>query len=287
MPRRSLGIPLRSNVDAKGKGSGLASGDFTMLPCATPGTQAVVANSRLQFARHSHDQFGIGVIECGAQSSHSGRGQVEAGPGDAITVNPGEVHDGAPIGESGRSWHILYFDPDLIGAAAADIFSISPAEFELSRPVIGDIRVTSLLDRLFAAEATPSSERIVREELLLRLVAAIGGHAPPPASAAPEIARARQKIDDDPSDAISLAELAEIAGLSRFQLLRAFRQASGLTPHAYLVQRRIDLARRLIRTGAVLADAAAAAGFADQSHMTRIFIRKFGLSPGAYARAVG
>ena len=258
-----------------------------MLPCATLGTQAVVANSRLQFARHSHDQFGIGVIESGAQSSHSGRGRVEAGPGDAITVNPGEVHDGAPIGESGRSWHILYFDLELVGTAAADIFGVSPAGFELSRPVIGDVRVTSLLDRLFAAEATPSSERALREELLLRLVAAIGGHPPASVAAAPEIARARQKIDDDPTDSISLAELAEIAGLSRFQLLRAFRQASGLTPHAYLVQRRIELARRLIRTGAVLADAAAAAGFADQSHMTRIFVRKFGLSPGAYARAVG
>lgn len=74
--------------------------------------------------------------------------------------------------------------------------------------------------------------------------------------------------------------------MSRFQLLRGFAGATGLTPHAYLVQRRIHLARRLIATGIPLAEAAIASGFADQSHMTRIFTRNHGISPGAYALAM-
>ena len=65
-----------------------------------------------------------------------------------------------------------------------------------------------------------------------------------------------------------------------------FARATGMTPHAYLVQRRIDLARRMIAGGSSLAEAAIASGFADQSHMTRTFIRKYGLSPGAYADAM-
>lgn len=68
-------------------------------------------------------------------------------------------------------------------------------------------------------------------------------------------------------------------------MLRGFVRATGLTPHAYLMQRRIGLARRLIARGLPLAEAAAASGFADQSHMTRAFGRAYGLSPGAYARA--
>jgi AraC-like DNA-binding protein len=99
------------------------------------------------------------------------------------------------------------------------------------------------------------------------------------------IAIAKCLIDDDPAAAITLAVLARASGLSRFQVLRGFVRATGLTPHAYLVQRRIDLARRLIARRSTLAEASAAAGFADQSHMTRIFVRKYGITPGAYAEA--
>lgn len=74
--------------------------------------------------------------------------------------------------------------------------------------------------------------------------------------------------------------------MSRFQLLRGFAAATGLTPHAYLMQRRLHLARCLIQTGVPLAQAAAEAGFADQSHMTRLFSRCYGVTPAAYARAV-
>src|SRR5690606_41474193 len=104
--------------------------------------------------------------------------------------------------------------------------------------------------------------------------------APPAASA-----RARALIDDDPAAALSLADLAHASGLSRFQVLRAFARATGLTPHAYQLQRRIGLARRLIAGGAALSEAAAASCFADQSHMTRVVVRQYGITPGIYAGA--
>ena len=55
------------------------------------------------------------------RNPYSGRGMVEAGPGDVITVNPGEVHDGMPIGDAGRSWRMLYFDPAIISQAIDDM----------------------------------------------------------------------------------------------------------------------------------------------------------------------
>jgi AraC-like DNA-binding protein len=67
-------------------------------------------------------------------------------------------------------------------------------------------------------------------------------------------------------------------------LIRAFARDTGLTPHAYIPQRRLALARRLIRQGRELAQVAAAAGFADQSHLTRRFVRQFGVTPRGYAR---
>ena len=255
-----------------------------MAPCEMPGAQAVLANSRRTFARHAHEHFGIGVVERGGQVSHSGRGQVEAGIGDVITVNPGEVHDGTPVGGAGRAWRILYLDPPVVAYALADVWAAGHGQFELSRPVLRDGRACGLVRRLFDA-VTLSRDTMRQEELLLAALAAVGGERTPRATRAmrPEIARARSLIDDDPAAVVTLAGLAAASGLGRFQLLRGFARATGLTPHAYIVQRRVELARRLVAAGTALADAAAASGFSDQSHMTRAFASRYGLTPGAYA----
>ena len=232
-------------------------GQFIMRRSAVAGVEAVEAATRHAFPRHTHQHYGIGLIHQGAQRSASGRGMVEAGAGDIITVNPNEVHDGFPIGEAGRSWRILYFEPGLIERATLDVFQGKSAPQEFAHPVISNSRAAGLFERR---------------------------DAPPPVRAA--IRRALQRIDDAPARHATLADLAREAGLGRFQVLRGIARATGLTPHAYLMQRRVDLARRLIAQGTPLAEAAAASGFADQSHMTRLFVRKYGVSPGAYAAAL-
>jgi AraC-like DNA-binding protein len=93
-----------------------------------------------------------------------------------------------------------------------------------------------------------------------------------------------QALQDDPARPVTLAALASLSGLSRFHFLRSFARATGLTPHAFQVQARLHLARRLILAGQPLADVAAEAGFADQSHLTRLFARSYGMPPGRYAR---
>jgi hypothetical protein len=81
----------------------MPSNAFSIQSMAGRGVVAVKARSGKTFARHTHEDYGIGILLAGAQRSWSGRGTVEAGVGDLITVNPGEVHDGAPIGGS-RTW---------------------------------------------------------------------------------------------------------------------------------------------------------------------------------------
>lgn len=260
---------------------------FRMFRCGMAGVQAVVARSDHHFARHTHDQYGIGVIESGAQKSGSGRGPVEAGPGDVITVNPGEVHDGAPIGDEGRFWQMLYFDPNVIAGAAADIRQGRPGDFEFADPVLRQPPQATTMRQLFTAmTAEQAGAELRRQELLLTLLAEVIREVPEPKPVPRGIRAARERIDDDPAKTVSLADLAGPAGVSQFQLLRAFDKATGFTPHAYLIQRRIQLARKLIAGGTGLAEAALASGFADQSHMTRIFTRSFGLSPQLYAVAV-
>lgn len=268
----------------------MTKGEFKILRCGIAGVNAVESNTRHVFPRHTHEQFGIGVIVYGAQKSWSGRGMVEAAPGDTITVNPGEVHDGSPIGDTGRAWRMLYLDPPVVAAAMDDMSEGKTRSYEFRFPVINDPRVATCFQGLFSAcTSTDEPEALRRQELLLALLPsvmveqnwfAIKGSIPK------AISIARSMIDDRPASPLTLSDLARASGLSKFQLLRGFVRATGLTPHAYLVQRRIEMARHLIARRAGLAEAALASGFADQSHMTRIFVRNYGISPGAYARAM-
>jgi AraC-like DNA-binding protein len=127
------------------------------------------------------------------------------------------------------------------------------------------------------------------EEKLLACVMRISERhrvsGPQLASGSASIARAVQRVNEAPAGNPSLADLAAESGVSRFQLLRGFAREVGTTPHAYLVQRKARLARRLLASGTTPAEAAAIAGFADQSHLTRAFVRHFGITPGSYRRA--
>lgn len=275
----------------------MTRGRFRVVPCGVAGVLAVEAETAHAFPRHSHDQFGVGLIERGAQRSLSGRGVVEAGAGDLITVNPGEVHDGVPLGGEGRAWRMLYLAPSLVAGVAGDTdeggrWSMGQAR-EFVRPVLRDDVLACAFRTLYAAvtasemEAGAEAATLRGDEALAVLVARLLRERPlaePPAVPA-ALRIAREVIDDDPAVPVTLADLARASGLSRFQVVRGFSRAFGLTPHAYLVQRRVDLARGLIAGGTTLADAAAASGFADQSHMTRAFVRRFGLPPGALAAA--
>ncbi|HKX40668.1 MAG TPA: AraC family transcriptional regulator [Burkholderiaceae bacterium] len=270
-----------------------------------PGIHATRIDSARHYPRHSHATYGFGVIERGAQRSASGRGQVDAHAGDLITHNPGEVHDGKPIGDGGRLWRMLHLVPAMFAAALGDADGDQASlEIALTRPVIQDraLRhaVQSLLARidewnaagaLRAGDALACDEALARVGALLRqrhstqahssAHAATAGSDGPPAA----LERVRELLADRLLDPPSLAALAELAGIGKFQLLRRFGKAYGMPPHAWLIQQRAERVRSLVQAGVPLGTAALDAGFSDQSHMTRVFVRQFGFTPGAWQRA--
>lgn len=263
---------------------------FHRFPLA--GIDAMTASTARSYPRHTHDQYGIGVVDAGGHASFSGRGLVEAGPGSLIFVNPGEVHDGHAIQGQSRSWRMLYVDPGLLDQAQADIDDHAHAPLAFAVPVFVDERLRRLFDCAFAhALVGGQCDAMACETAILHLAAGMRANAATArkASQGPvaSILRVRNWIDDDPAAPLTLASLAREVGLSRYQLLRGFKRELGLPPHAYILQRRIALARRLIRDGHALAEAAAIAGFFDQSHLTRCFTRQFGITPSRYAAVAG
>jgi AraC-like DNA-binding protein len=121
--------------------------------------------------------------------------------------------------------------------------------------------------------------------LLAHLVQRHADDHPPPRAAASEhqaVRRVRHYLEQHYAQHITLDDLAAVARLSPFHLLRVFRGAVGLPPHAYLTYVRVRQAQRLLLADLPIADVAAQTGFADQSHLTRHFKRIVGVPPGHY-----
>jgi AraC-like DNA-binding protein len=160
-----------------------------------------------------------------------------------------------------------------------------------------DPLLASILKRFFATVESFSSHdqkgatgRLAYEEALIGACTLLMNRhgAPRLRARVPEadVNRARARLAEDPANPPTLSELAALTGLSRYQVLRRFTKTYGLPPHAWLIHHRVEQARALIRAGRPLAEAATSAGFADQSHMTRLFTRHYGYTPGAWKRAV-
>jgi AraC family transcriptional regulator len=97
--------------------------------------------------------------------------------------------------------------------------------------------------------------------------------------------RVSSRLLDDLASDSSLSELAALCGLSRSHFVRAFKQSTGMPPHRWLSMQRVERAKELLRrTKLPIAEIAVTCGFADQSHLTRVFSKAFGIGPGAWRR---
>jgi AraC-like DNA-binding protein len=257
-----------------------------------PGVEAMEATTARSYPRHTHDQFGIGLVTNGRHASWSGVGHVEAGPGDFICVNPGEVHDGHGVAGGQRSWRILYFEPGVVADIRGDLDERPAADYEFEAPVFSQPELRDYFNGAYALVATTGEGDAQLEgetrlfELFARLTPKPFGHTARRPACRPQIRRMKRLIDESPALPWSLSELSRAAGFSRYQFLRGFAHELGLTPHSYIVQRRLELAKQLMRGGRGLAEVALTAGFSDQSHLTRTFARQFGVTPHQYRLAI-
>jgi len=237
------------------------------------------------FSPHRHDTYAIGITLTGVQTFFYRGERRHCLPGQYHVLHPDEVHDGAAGTATGFGYRIAYIDPLLVQQALGG----RPLPF-VSDPVIDrdgvDGDLPSDLWRLEEPIGEIEQVEIIAAvaDLLGRL--AIGGAQKKRPLALAPLLRVRDVIAADPTSPHAVATFERLSGLDRWDLARQFRAAFGTSPSGFRTMRQLDHVRRLIRAGASLAEAALQAGFSDQSHMSRMFKRTYGLTPARWAAAL-
>jgi AraC-like DNA-binding protein len=265
---------------------GSTAGDWMRIAPSARGCERIEAFfSGHGFDTHRHDTYAMGFTIQGVQS-FSYRGASEHSLlGQVFVLHPDETHDGHAGSGAGFHYRIIYVEPRLIRDALGD-----------GRCPLPFVRDAVSNDRRLAAAIMPALddlevalEDLHRDQIVLDLadaLAAVDSSVARRALSARHLRAvnvAREFLDAAVQKAVTSVEMEAVTGISRYALARHFRACLGTSPYRYLVMRRLDRARSLIRKGAPLADAAFSCGFADQSHMTRHFKKAYGLSPGRWA----
>lgn len=248
---------------------------------------AVVESTR----RHTHDDFQIAVIHEGAGSLYCRGARHAVVPLSLVVVPPGEAHAGHSTCEAGWSYVLLTAEAALLQDACADLHEQGARRLpDFDQVAVSDPQLFASFCRLCRALRGPA-QALERDVLLAE---AFGGLLLRHGSAqrtrrAPgreprAVQRAIDYLEEHSAANVTLDHLAGVACLSKFHFTRVFKAEVGLTPHAYQTQIRVRHAARLIRSGASIASAAYAAGFAAQSHLNLHFKRCLGITPGRYAR---
>jgi AraC-like DNA-binding protein len=258
----------------------------THTGCVAPGVAWLRVSKTTELFRGMKAEHGITMTCAGRSLSRiDGRERVNT-PGALGLTEPGQVHRNVRR-ESPGSFQLVSFDARLIDEARCALGQRGSALLHSDAVDAHDERALPLrrLHQLLLAGAT---ERFVLDVAITEAISAytsfLSGARAPSSALRPSVRRARDFLLAHLAEPVTLDAVAEHARADKFHLCRAFSQALGFPPYAFLTQARIVRARTLLQRGLRPVDVAQQVGFCDQSQMHRHFVRAVGRTPAAYAR---
>ncbi|RKF22122.1 AraC family transcriptional regulator [Alginatibacterium sediminis] len=232
---------------------------------------------------HSHDEFSFGLIDQGSACYINGQRTHQIKTGDLVTINPNDVHSCNP--EQGFwSYRMLFIDTQWLGGLQQELFNRQDQDyFQFLNDFESSRRLNYYFDTLVSSIEEDNSALDIESNLLSFLEHCFASEVTPiETTSLPVLSRVRDKLLDQIDCNQQLVELAQEAGLSRYQLIRSFKQQYGLSPHAYLLDERIKRSKQMLKNGDTIIDISTRLGFADQAHFQRHFKSRLATTPKAY-----
>lgn len=237
------------------------------------------------YAKHSHETFSIGAITGGCSIYSNGKVRQRIGVGSVVVINPEDVHACNPVDDQPWSYRMLYVDVPWLTNLQHELGFSPNADFR----AFSTTATTALfagLNRLYDVLTDEHAEHLQKHSAAVTFFSEVQQRLDPaPAlkkDANHKLIRAAEFIDENFTRSLKLDEICTAADLSASYLIRSFSRHYGMTPHAYLVNRRIRYGREQLRRGHMIADVALDAGFADQAHFQRAFKQFLAATPGQY-----
>ena len=248
-----------------------------------PGVELYHAHiSRYAFEPHTHEAFGIGAIEAGAERFRYRGTQYVAPTNSVVTMNPDELHTGEAETADGWRYRMVYLEPDLLEEVTgvrhwwfSDVMRHDP------------LRTRQICAQIHGLWHT--DDALAQQGILLNLIDTfrpLAHHAPQRPEGAHRFERVRDYLHDNYMHALTLDELAKVAALSPYHFQRQFKAHFHVTPHQMLMAIRLWRAKSFLTQGMPAADVAAVTGLTDQSHLTRAFTHRYGITPVRYQKQV-
>jgi AraC-like DNA-binding protein len=207
-----------------------------------------------------------------------------------ILYDHDQVHRGHSAARNGWSILSIYLPPDHLNQTAHEMGTSASGTIGFANIVVEDPNLARRIASLCAADVLAHGA-LASESLLSAVLADVLTRHADRYVRRPTVGResratriAREFIDENYACNVSLRELSHVSGIGRYWLIKAFKTAYGIPPYAYLTNVRVRHALRLLRDGMEIAEVALACGFADQSHLSRMFKRSTGLTPGRFKR---
>ena len=249
----------------------------------------------MSYGKHSHDTFSIGAITHGQCGYWHMKGSHLINAGAVVVMNPGEVHACNPIDDAPWSYVMMYVDAVWLWQLQIDLgltkLNASDGLCALDAHLIENAVTFQALNQL--CQTLLHTERSIHEktQAVIAFFALLyqSLHATQAINttlAVQKLKCAAQLMDEQFAQKLSLEALCDVTGLSKAHFVRAFKTHYGITPHAYLNNRRIVCAQDLLKSGAPIARTAFDVGFADQPHLQRQFKRLTATTPEHYRQSL-